>query len=123
MSTAAQRITQLAEELSALLGLTVYPEPGAPGRGDVFAYVEPPTFTYEPNASAFCVGGRPVRLRTSVVVVGVGAVPGQELALVDIAQALTVAVDQLPGWLPAGDAVPAVFDDRIPAYTVPIRST
>jgi hypothetical protein len=123
MSTRA-RVEQLADDLAVALAdldLSVYPEPGAPGRGGLYAYVEPPTYLYETATRTYCVSGRPPRLDTSVVIVGGGTAPGQLLALYDAADALVAALDEVAGWGPSADATPGDYQGT-PAYVVPVRS-
>jgi hypothetical protein len=120
--TARTRVEALAAAVSAS-GVTCYPEPGAAGRGDLFAFVDAPSFTYEPAARAFCPNGRPPRLRASVVLVGAGTAPGQLLALLDAAADLVALLDGLPGWMPNGDGTPATYADTLPAYTFPLTTT
>lgn len=118
--TTSARIERLAHDL-ATLGVSVYPEPGAPGRGGGYVYVEAPTFLYESAASAYCVNGRDPRLDTSLVVIGTGTAPSQMLALYDLAAEVIRAVDRLDRWMPSGDATPGDYQGT-PAYVVPIRS-
>jgi hypothetical protein len=118
---ARANVEAVAERVAELTGLSCAPEPSPPGRGDVFAFVEPPTFVYESSSSTLCPLGRAPRLRSAVVVVGAGTAPGQLLALVDAAETVAAALDLLEGWSSAGDGVPATFGET-PAYSFPIRT-
>jgi hypothetical protein len=118
----AERVAQLAAYLEDATGIGCAPVPAPPGRGDVFAFCEPPTYVFEPAALTFCPGGRTPMLRTSVVVVGAGTDTGQLEALIDAAEAVVLVLEAAPGWIPAGDATPAQYGDT-PAYSIPVRTT
>lgn len=115
------RLVDYAEALSAALDLPVYAEPGSPGRGNLYAYVEAPTLLYESTSSTFCPAGREPRLDTSIVLVGTGVAPGQLLALYDALDRLVDVVDTLPGFMASADATPGDYQGT-PAYVVPVRS-
>jgi hypothetical protein len=124
MSTTQTRLETLAAELASGLlpdKVSVYPTPGAAGRGDVFLFVDAPTYVYESATQTFCPGGRTPRLDASLVVVGAGTAPGQETALLDVMDRVVELVDQLSGWMPNGDAVPGEFES-VPAYVIPLRT-
>lgn len=121
--SARARLEALAEAVHEATGLTCEPEPGAPGRGDLFAFVDAPTFTYESAARAYCVSGRSARIRASLVVVGAGTAPGQLLALIDAAESVVNVADSIAGWIATGDATPATYADTLPAYTIPLATT
>jgi hypothetical protein len=121
--TAPERVGQLAQHVAETLGLSCYPAPSAPGRGDAFAFVDAPTFTYETAARTYCPAGRSPRLRASVVIVAAGSETGQVAALLAAADRFAAAADAVPGWFPAGDAVPATFADTTPAYSFPMITT
>lgn len=119
--TTRDRVTKLAVDLGVLLGVSVYAEPGSPGRSGQYVYVEAPTFLFESAGLSFCIGGRAPRLDTSVVIVGAGTAPGQLVALYDAVDDLIVALDEVEGWSPSGDATPGDYQGA-PAYVVPVRT-
>jgi len=120
MST-RDRLVAYATALSTALDLPVYAEPGAPGRGDLYAYLEPPTVLYESAARTFCPRGVSPRLDTSVVLVGSGTAPGQLLALYDALDRLVEVVDTVGGFAPSADATPGDYAGT-PAYVIPVRT-
>lgn len=121
MSTRA-RLEDLADQLSTSTGVSVYAEPGAPGRGDLYAYLEPPSYVYEAAVLGYCPNGRAPRLDTSIVVVGTGTAPGQLSALYDAADVFVGLVSSLVNWAASGDATPGDYQGT-PAYVLPVRST
>lgn len=121
--TTNERLNALAEHLRTQTGHSVYASPDlSAGRGDVWLYLGPPTFTFDDAAQALCRPGRDPRLAVSVVVVGPGTAPGQLAALFDAADAVVDAIGQLQGWMPTTDGSAFEYQGT-PAYEFPIITT